>query len=401
MVENRIKDIEICDPHNLTPHPKNRNKHSKEQIERLCQILKYQGWRYPIKVSRLSGYITSGHGRREAAIKMGLTEVPVSFQEYESEEQEYADVIADNAIASWSELDMSGINFDLPELGPDFDIDLLGIKDFVLEPADKFNSDPDEVPEPPKEAITKTGDLWLLGDHRLLCGDSTKKEDVERLMNGEKADMVFTDPPYNVASDSTNYVGDLRPDSYGKLSRSEWDKEMDIIPALRSISSSIAENFTAYICTSQFLIQKIWDWFSQEKSNYVSYLVWNKPNPMPSLSKRHPTFNTELIVYVANGKDRVVNFPVEGHFLSCRTVSQKTAGREHPTQKPIELIEPIVCFSSNNQQLVLDLFLGSGSTLIACEKTNRKCYGMEIDPLYCDVIVARWEKFTGKKAIRG
>lgn len=120
----------------LKPHPKNRNKHPREQIKRLAKILRYQGWRYPIKVSKRSGFITSGHGRLEAAIELGWKEVPVSFQDYESAEQEYADVQSDNAIASWAELDLAGINFDIGELGPDFDLELLGIEDFVLEPAE-------------------------------------------------------------------------------------------------------------------------------------------------------------------------------------------------------------------------------------------------------------------------
>lgn len=121
----------------LKAHPKNRNKHPEGQVKRLAQILNYQGWRYPVKVSRRSGYVTSGHGRIEAAKLNGWELIPVNYQDYESDEQEYADVTADNAIASWSELDLSAINVDLTELGPDFDIDLLGIKDFVLEPADK------------------------------------------------------------------------------------------------------------------------------------------------------------------------------------------------------------------------------------------------------------------------
>lgn len=125
----------------LKPHPKNRNKHPDSQIERLAQILEYQGWRYPVKVSQLSGFVTSGHGRLLAAQKLGWEEVPVNFQEYESDEQEYADLIADNSVALWSELDLAGINADVPELGPDFDIDMLGIKDFTLDVAEQLDDD--------------------------------------------------------------------------------------------------------------------------------------------------------------------------------------------------------------------------------------------------------------------
>lgn len=125
----------------LTTHPKNRNAHPKDQIERLAKILDYQGWRYPVKISKRSGFVTSGHGRIEAAKLNGWTKVPVNFQDYESEEQEYADLIADNSIASWSELDFAAINADIPDLGPDFNLDLLGIRDFELEPADKQDGD--------------------------------------------------------------------------------------------------------------------------------------------------------------------------------------------------------------------------------------------------------------------
>lgn len=129
----------LVDVKKLKPHPKNRNKHDEEQIERLARILAYQGWRYPIKVSKRSGYITSGHGRLLAAKKNSWQKVPVTYQEYEDDDQEYADLQSDNAIASWAELDLAGINDDLKDLGPDFDLDMLGVKDFELEPADKKN----------------------------------------------------------------------------------------------------------------------------------------------------------------------------------------------------------------------------------------------------------------------
>ena len=157
----------------LVPNPKNRNTHPQDQIERLAEIMEYQGWRYPVKVSKQTGFVTAGHGRIEAAKKNGWTEVPVNFQDYESEEQELADLTADNAIASWAELDLAGLNADLGELGPDFNLDMLGIKDFVLEPADKGGKcDEDEIPEH-APARTKPGDIYRLGQHRLMCGDST------------------------------------------------------------------------------------------------------------------------------------------------------------------------------------------------------------------------------------
>jgi len=188
----------------LKPHPKNPNKHSKEQIKRLAEIIKYQGFRSPVVVSNRSGYIVAGHGRVEAAIQNGLSKVPVSYQDFTDDEQEYAHMTADNAIADWATLDLSAINKDIIELGPDFNIDMLGIKDFEIEPADKYeDKDADAVPEK-VEPKAKLGQIYKLGEHRLMCGDSTDKDAVARLMNGEKADMVFTDPPYGISVVSKN-----------------------------------------------------------------------------------------------------------------------------------------------------------------------------------------------------
>jgi len=325
----------------------------------------------------------------------------VSYQDYESDDQENADAVSDNSISSWSELDLSGINTDLADFDPSFDIDLLGIKDFVLEPAEKLPMcDEDAVPEnvPAKSVL---GDLYILGNHRVMCSDNTMIDQVEKLMNGEKADMVFTDPPYNVASDSTHIAskGDNKwlGKAHKNLSKSEWDKDFDIIPSLNSIMSICADSVTVYVWTSQFLIQKIWDHLN-EWCDFTGYCVWSKTNPMPSLSKRHWTFNSELVVYATRGTKRVVNFPDGENALSVWSIPKKSDGT-HPTQKPIYLCEHAIKFSSGEHQLIIDLFGGSGSTLIACQKTNRKCYMMELDPHYIDVIVSRWCKYTGNKKV--
>lgn len=214
-------------------------------------------------------------------------------------------------------------------------------------------------------------------------------------MNGEKADMVFTDPPYNVASESKNFAKD-KSKSMKDLSNAKWDKDFKISPALDRIRESSKDNCTFYIWTSHWLVQDIWNHLN-DWCDYTNYCVWAKPNPMPSLSKRHWTWGTELCVYGSIGSKRTVNFPSQGHALNWWNDTKYSDG-SHPTQKPIEICERPIIFSSNASQTVLDLFLGSGSTLIACEKTNRKCYGMEIDPHYCDVILTRWEKYSGKQA---
>lgn len=390
----RCSHDELVSLNELLPHPKNRNKHPSEQVERLAKILAYQGWRYPVKVSKLSGKVTSGHGRIEAARANGWTHAPVSYQEYDTEEQEYADVQADNAIASWSELDLSGINADVGELGPDFDLDMLGIKDFVLEPAELIpQADEDAVPEH-VEPKAKLGDIYQLGRHRLMCGDSTSIDAVDALMAGEKADMVFTDPPYNHASDDKGVAAGVSK-AHKKLMDSEWDKNFEFVEVGACLLTAISENCAVYVCTSHRLVGEILDWMKNAAA-FHGLCVWHKPNPMPSLMKRHWTWAHELVCYATFGK-QVFNFPDTGHAPSVWTFTKKSDGT-HPTQKPVEVCEHAITHSSNVNQLVLDLFGGSGSTLIACEKTNRRCFMMELDPHYVDVIVTRWEQYTGQKA---
>jgi DNA modification methylase len=356
----------------LTPHPKNRNQHSKEQVERLAKILKYQGWRYPIKISNQTGFITSGHGRLYAAIENGWKEVPVNFQDYESDDQEYADLQADNSIASWAELDLSGINSDIGDLGPDFDIDLLGIKDFVLEPADKLEPqcDEDETPEH-IEPKTKRGDIYKLGNHRLMCGDSTSLDDVEKLMAGDKADMVLTDPPYGIGFEYNQHK-DTKGEQYTDFC-SEWFNNLIIF-------SDFILVFTGWSYNGF--------WSSKEPKDTFYWLCRNKRNggSISNFRKVEP-------IYIWGRPATKYDFD----FFDVTTKIDPGLHGKHTCPKPVELIEQVIAGCKENGN-VLDVFGGSGTTLIASEKTNRKCFMMEIDPHYCDVIVARWEKYTGKKA---
>ena len=178
-MEIRSQSIELVSVNQLIPHPKNMNKHSEEQIMRLCKIIEYQGWRNPLIVQKGTNLIVAGHGRLLAAKHLNMEEVPVTYQEFESEEQLYACIVSDNAIASWAELDLGMINMEIENLGPDLDIDVLGIKDFVIEPLEKYDSEnEDDVPELKEDPITKRGDVWILGNHRVMCGDSTMIDDV-------------------------------------------------------------------------------------------------------------------------------------------------------------------------------------------------------------------------------
>lgn len=368
----------------LKPHPKNANKHPPDQIKRLAEILDYQGWRYPIKVSKLSGFITSGHGRLEAARINKWNEVPVNYQDYESEDQEIADVHADNAIASWAELDLGLINTQVVDFAPDFNIDLLGVKDFVLEPSEKYDEETeDDIPEK-VEPKTKLGDIYILGNHRLLCGDSTNIQHVERLMNGNKADMVFTDPPYGINEKTDrDFASRTRLAKGGKFNKIIGDETIDTAISVYSICNSIAP----VVC--------YWggNYYAHKLPPSPCWLIWDK-----RVEEKQRDMNSDCeMAYVKHPEKKSIRI-FRHLWKGLIKESERGQKRIHPTQKPIALAS--WCFDelSKSAKLVVDLFGGSGSTLIACEKTNRNCYTMEIDPHYCDVIVARWEKYTGKKA---
>ena len=235
------------------------------------------------------------------------------------------------------------------------------------------------------------GNIYYLGKHYLLCGDSTNISDVEKLMNGEKADMVFTDPPYNLQEHGqtkrTNKT-ESKTEEFG-----DWDVGFDPLDVLPLVTAFTKDSAHQFVCTSNWLFGPIHKYFEdcKEKPNY---LVWVKNNPMPSLTKSTYVQSTELIIHSRKGSPKF-NYPSGKNLRNIieGNVEPHTSG--HPSQKPIYVVEYCLNYTEGS---VLDLFGGSGSTLIACEKTNRKCFIMELDPKYCDVIVARWEKFTGKKA---
>ena len=382
--------IEYHNPNELKPYENNARDHKEEDIEAIRESIREFGFNDPIGIWSDENLIVEGHGRQMAAIAEGLDSVPCIRLDHLTDEQRRAYALAHNKTA---ELSMWAFG--------KLDVELAGIEEidmsaFGFEPVKELETEvqEDETPEE-VETRCKLGDIWRLGNHRLICGDSTDVNVIDRLMDGVKADMVFTDPPYNIASDSKNFAADVSK-AMKDLSESEWDKDFDIREVLDNILVSIAENATVYVCTSHFLASNIWAWM-KEWADHYSYCVWSKPNPMPSLAKRHWTWNTELICYATRGK-HTFNFPKEGHALSTWTINKKNGDTGHPTEKPVEVPAMAISHSSKMGDVVLDLFGGSGSTLIACEQLNRKCYMCELDERYCDVIVQRWEKFTGQKA---
>jgi DNA modification methylase len=404
----QAKEIQLVDIDSLVLNPKNNNKHPKEQIDRLAKLIQYQGFRNPVVVSKRTGFVLAGHGRIEAAKIAGLKEVPAMFQDFENEAQEYAYLTSDNAIASWAELDLSAVNTEMLDLGPDFDIDLLGIKDFVIEPIEKFEpqSDEDAVPDV-VHPITRKGDIWLLGNHRLMCGDSTMIDDVEKLMNGERADISFTSPPYNAGKSESlsgnTHSGDNKYNSYNdNQSQSDWLELM-----IDFTNNSIDHSDLLIMNVQQLSGNKIAfiEYLNHFKNNLVDISIWDKGHGAPQISQGVLANRFEYIVYVTNKQDpkRTIHHSSwQGKFQNVYTAPKQTNNefsKIHAATFPIHLPEYFISEICDKSKSVIDFFCGTGTTLIACEKTNRKCYGMELDEKYCDVMIKRWEQYTGNKAV--
>jgi DNA modification methylase len=371
---------------------KNPRSIKEKDFERLKKQILKLGQYKPILITP-DGEVIGGNMRLKAYRELGIEDIWVSVVNPKDENEKLEYALSDNDRAGFYDEDLlANLTGEYPEFNwGDYAVDLKEpqtLEDLIqsLAPIEE-----DEVPEVSDEpAISQLSEVYQLGRHRLMCGDSTKIEDVEKLMNGQKADMVFTDPPYNIASESKNYASDVSK-SMNDLKNSEWDKDFDITKAIPNLQNFLKENSTTYIFTSHFLFGTLYEIY-KKWADFTSYCVWSKPNPMPSLSKRHWTWNTELCLYATKGK-HTFNFPDGSNELSTWSVNKKSDG-SHPTQKPIELCIKPIKNSSKQDDIILDLFGGSGSTLIACEQTNRTCYMMELDERYCDVIRKRYENFT-------
>jgi len=371
---------------NLKPNPRNPNKHSEDQIKLLAKIMNMQGIRAPIVISNRSGLIIKGHARLEAAKLLNYQQYPCDYQNYEHEDMEYADMVADNKIAELAESDDDVIQSIALDLGPDFDLDLFGIPDFKVSGVDTLPPDKDEdaVPEVIQEPQSKLGQIYRLGDHRLMCGDAKDKEMVDKLMKGQKVDLLFTDPPYGiniVANDGTLMGQDRRyKKEYKKVIAD--DKEFDATFLLKFECNKIiwGGNFLCH------LFPKGSHW-----------IVWDKRGDnMKGGSSAGKQSDCEL-AWTDFDRTSVKKYKhVWTGWFREGSIGEELSTKIHPTQKPVGLIKDIL--EDYKKEKILDLFGGSGSTLIACENTKRRCFMMEIDPHYIDVIIKRWENYSGKKA---
>jgi len=365
---------------------------TKDQYTQLKDSLTRFGLVDPLIVNKhksRKNILVGGHQRLKIAKEMGMDKIPCVEVDLPLDQEKELNIRLNKNVGEW-DYDSLANYFDVGELMEwGFSNDEL---QFYEDEPEQGLIDDDEIPEV-EEAITKSGDIWLLGEHRVLCGDATKKADVEALMGGQKADMVFTDPPYNV-----DYGVSKNPRH--KIRQIENDKQTD-------------EEWKLF-CHNLFTIIKdyntgdiyIWGasgpdgmkmrlWLTEMGCHWSATIIWKKQQLVLSPAKYQRMY--EPCFYGWFDKS---SFSADRKQTEVWEFDRPLNSKLHPTMKPVELCLYGINNSSKNNAKIMDLFLGSGSTLIACEKTKRKCYGMEIDPHYCDVIVKRWEEFTGKKAER-
>ena len=394
---------EIVETEKLIPNPKNPNRHPEAQIKLLAKIIKAQGFRNPIVVSKRSGFVIKGHGRLDAAKLLEMLTVPVDFQDYESEAAEWADMIADNRIAEISETDEDSLKALLQELDGKIDLDLTGFdEDSLDELLDRLGTKEEEsntVTPPPANPLTKPGDLYELGKHRLLCGDSTNLDDVRRVMNGERAILFATDPPYLVGYDGTNHPGQTKTkntdwsETYGPT----WD-EADAAQNNelydRYIKAAVAEAIdphAAWYCwhasRRQRMVEDAWE----KNGAFVhQQIIWAKPN-RPILTRSWYLWSHEpcFMGWIKGNKPPRETGDYERSVWEIEGLN-KDERPDHPTPKPLECFAIPMRQHTKQGGLCYEPFSGSGSQLIAGEQLGRRVYGLEISPAYCDVIVRRY-----------
>ncbi|WP_433989468.1 hypothetical protein SuNHUV7_41080 (plasmid) [Pseudoseohaeicola sp. NH-UV-7] len=416
----RIPVYGIVNVDTLTPSARNARTHDKKQIRQIADSIRTFGFTNPLLIDEANGVI-AGHGRLEAALQLGLTEVPAIRITHLSAPEQRALMLADNKIAlnaGWDMELLASELADLSELDLDFDLEITGFDvpeiDLILEGVKAAEAPADTVEEPDASglAICQSGDLWLLGKHRVLCGDARNGEDYARLMNGNAADLGFTDPPYNVPI-SGHVCGS------GKVQHREFAH------ASGEMTETAFEGFltdTFLHCATHSRDGAVWfacmDWRHVGEiraaglaafDQWLNMCVWAKTNGgMGSLYRSQH----ELVFVFRKGTATHRNNVQLGKFGRNRTNVWTYAGvntfrkgrmeelRSHPTAKPVEMVKDAILDVSRRGDIVLDPFLGSGSTLIAAERCGRIAYGLEIDPAYVDVILRRWHQETGKVPVR-
>ena len=381
----------------LIPYINNARTHDDAQITQIAASIKEFSFSNPVLIDGENGII-AGHGRVMAAKKLGLDEIPTIELKHLTKTQKKAYILADNRLALNSGWDNDLLALELGELSDDgFELSLLGFDDTELSLIDSEEipeglTDEDAVPELPIEPITKLGDVWLCGNHRVMCGDSTSVDAVDKLMDGNKADMVFTDPPYGMFLNAdysgmdSNFKGSKGGNKYDQVIGDNHDFSPELINTVFACFDYCKEIF-------------LWgaDYYAEHlpNKNSGSWVVWDKRGDESADKMYGSTF--ELCWSKARHKRMMARVKWAGIFGMEKEHDKK---RCHPTQKPVELVTWFFdYFSLKDKKNIVDLYGGSGSTLISAEKVCKNAFVMELDPKYCDVIVKRWQDFTGKQAI--
>jgi DNA modification methylase len=372
----KIEKVKIAE---LNPAEYNPRRMTNKQYEDLKNSLEKFGLVDPIIINA-DNTVVGGHQRLRIMRELGAELVPVVRVNLSKEDEKELNI----------RLNKNTGEFDLDVLANNFEIDELkdwGFKDielgFNIDKIVEGNIEDDHIPEV-KESRVKLGDVWELGKHRLMCGDSTKESDVEKLMNGEKADLLLTDPPYGISYSSnmrtkTEKFKELKNDN---IFLNQW------IPLINKYSNGFV-----YIWTS-WKVLDTWLDMCKEIGDLSNMIIWFKGGG--GIGDLKKTFSSDYEIALVYNRGNEITGKRLGSVWEIG--KDNNSSYKHPTQKPVELSETAIKNTSIKNNIILDLFLGSGSTLIACEKTNRICYGMELDTKYCDVIIERWEQFTGQKA---
>jgi DNA modification methylase len=378
----------------LVPFARNARTHSPQQVEQIAASMREWGWTNPVLVDE-AGMIIAGHGRVEAARKLGLTEAPVMVARGWSEPKKRAYVIADNKLALNAGWDEAMLAAELSELeAASFDLDLLGFDDGelgkLLGSEDSVDGE-DDVPDAPDLPVSRAGDLWVLGAHRLLCGDATAAADVERLLAGVKPHLMVTDPPYGVEYDPSwrNDAGMSHTRRTGKVlndDRADWSGAWALFPG-----------DVAYVWHGALHAGTVADSLAASGFDIRSQIIWTKDRLV--LSRGHYHWQHEPCWYAvrkggrgewAGGRKQTTVWAIASKDQDAATV--------HGTQKPVECMRRPILNNSSIGQAVYEPFMGSGTTLIAAQTSGRACYGMELNPAYVDVAVSRWQQMTGETA---
>jgi DNA modification methylase len=382
----------------LIPYARNPRTHSDAQVAQIAASIAEFGFNNPILVDTKAGII-AGHGRLLAARKLQLEQVPVIVLDHLTEAQKRAYILADNQLALNAGWDNELLRAELAALQEeDFNVRLIGFDDEELarllaaqDAADGL-TDEDAVPELPESPTSVAGDLWILGSHKLVVGDATNQNDVTRLMAGDVADLVFTDPPYNV--DYEGYTEKRLKIKGDRMSDAEFKQFLEL--AFRSYRTLVKPGASMYVCHSSSWQREFQDALESAGFEVRCQIIWGKNTFAWGFGRYKFQHEPIFYAHVTGEKDSWYGDKSQSTLWNEK---KPAANRIHPTAKPVELIERALLNSSKSGDVVADLFGGSGSTLIGCERRNRKARLMELDPKYADCIVRRYQEYTGKQAV--